>query len=735
MRVAKIFVSGVIGMAISPAMAQVDSAPVPSGMSPAEVDASEIVVTGARLREESVQDTPLAVSSLNGKSIDALKAANIAGLSGVVPNLVIIANASTPGNPIISIRGFSASTSDISVEPAIPVYIDGIYQSIIAGSLKDMFDVERVEVLRGPQGTLLGKNAEGGAVLITRARPTGEFGGRARLEYGSFNLVQGQVSLNVPIVPDILAGKVYGSYRRQDNFIHNLDPANPDAGGVHQGTVRGAVLLTPGDRFKLYLTADYNWDRSSPYGGPSMAPAGYTVCTMFQLCNADANRSNTTRAQFSRDNNVDDINIVSDAELELGGIKLTSLTGYKKLDLRSSFDLDQTRFNIIETDLYTVDLKQFSQEARISSVENGGADLDGRLAWVLGGFYQHSNGYSTQTVRALGAPRSNSQKVIRKNYAVFAHVDFDLLTNLTVSAGVRRSKDKTTHDYALPLAGPNPPPLDRTQSAKFSNTSFEGSAQYKLDADKMVYFRYAEGYRGGGFIGFPGTAATAVGYDPETSISYEAGLKTQWLDRRVQFNVTLFDVKYSDLQRTAIVPGPVGYLSVTANVAEATTKGIEIETVFKPFDGFSLRANFGYLDAKYNKFISFDAATGLPIDRSNTPFPFAPKYNLSLTPRYEVELSGAPLGFDRLELQSQVNYRSATNTAATLNPAGKISGFTTYDAQVTLGGQASGLSLNAYVKNISNKRYITYFTDVPPLAAYVFRDPGRIFGGSVTLSF
>lgn len=219
-------------------------APARTASQPANEDAT-IVVTGSRLRQESLQDVPIAVTVTNAAQIQDLHSSDIRGLSNLVPNLTISQLPAGTGVSIISLRGFATSSANIEVEPGIAVYIDGVYQTTTLGSLNDFFDLDRVEVLRGPQGTLLGKNASAGAILLTRSRPTGEFGGMVHFEYGTYNLAQVQGVLNFPIVPGVLAGKIFGSYRYRGDWQRNVVFPGRDSGGEDRQTVRGALLFTP----------------------------------------------------------------------------------------------------------------------------------------------------------------------------------------------------------------------------------------------------------------------------------------------------------------------------------------------------------------------------------------------------------------------------------------------------------------------------------------------------------
>ncbi|MCK9544754.1 MAG: TonB-dependent receptor plug domain-containing protein, partial [Novosphingobium sp.] len=364
----------------------------------------DIVVTGSRLREEAVQNVPVAVSVINASQIDQLqnRAVDVRALSATVPNLLVEPVGSSPGTAAISLRGFNTRTSDVAPEPGIAIYVDGVYQVINTGQQIDLFDLERLEVLRGPQGTLLGKNAGAGAILVSRSRPTGEWGGKFRVEYGSFDLFQGQALLNFPIVEDVLAGKLFASYRNRGGYIKNLEPGYKDLGGQDMATFRGALLFTPNDDIEIYASADYSRDRSDQMPGRNISSGTALSCTVFNVCNPHGNRRAVTNATFTDGIKGDDYNYVVDAKFNLGAVQLQSITGYRDFSQVNNVDLDSVPELIIQIPGELKDLSQFSQELRLSSAQGGGLDMDGRLAWIIAGYYGKSTAKGTLPILAFG---------------------------------------------------------------------------------------------------------------------------------------------------------------------------------------------------------------------------------------------------------------------------------------------------------------------------------------------
>jgi iron complex outermembrane receptor protein len=729
------FLLGVSGLAISPAWGQaVKEIPADVPASASEND-SEIVVTGSRLRDEAVQTTPIAVSVVGPRQIDALHGSDIRALGSLIPNLNITDVPVAPGLAGISLRGFTSRNNDIAVEPGIAVYIDGVYQNITTNSLTGLFDLDKLEVLRGPQGTLLGKNAAAGALLLTRSRPTGELGVKAQVEYGSFNLFQAQGLLNFPIIDGVLSGKLFAEYRRRDGFVKNLATGGTNA-DERRGGVRGALLLTPSDNLEVYASMDYQWNRSDQFPGREVSSNSSLACIVFGACGLAVGQRSTTYATFfPSPPKSNDYNGVINAQLEAGAVKISAITGYRKLYSSNTTDADGTPFPIIEVPDQVTKLKKFSQEVRLSSVDGGGLDMDGKLAWLIAAYYDKSTSTFSQPLIAFGSPSAQGQRIVRDSKAVFGQIEYELIDRLKLTFGARKSWDKTTHDYSLSMPGLTVPPLAYSQSAKFSNASFEGGTHYEIDESKMVYFRFSEGYRGGGFIGLPTSVATAVSYNPETSTSYEAGVKTQWLDGALLFNVTLFDVRFKNLQRSVEIQGPGNtFVQVTRNAASATTKGVEIESVIRPSRNFTVRANFGYLDAKYNKYLSLDTATGAPIDLSGLPLIAAPKYTAGVSADYSVDLGSNIVGFNKVVFHANIDFKSAIEYSEKRDIAGHQPAYETIDGSVSMLSDA-GYSIDLYVKNVFDKRYITYGDNVAGLFSYQFDDIGRTLGASLKLNF
>lgn len=718
------------------APAEAEPAPAHQARTAAEgATLTDIIVTASRLRSEAVQDTPVAVAVFSSEQLAALNTADIRGISATVPNLMVTTNGTLPGQALISIRGFNTLSGDISVEPGIVTYLDGVYQPLTWGNLSDLYDVDRLEVLRGPQGTLLGKNVAAGAILITRSRPTGEFGGKVKAEYGTANLVELNGLLNFPIIQDKLAGKIFASYRRRDDYVKNLDIPGGDAGGQKYGSIRAAILANPTDNLEWYLSADYTRDRTAQGGPRNLAGPTGIACSQYGYCALDAGRRNVTHINFLDGNKSTRHSVTSNIDWSLGGVKVTAITGYQRFKLLSNADIDASPVDLLKSFNVNVRLKGISQEVRLSSEEGGGLDLDGRLSWLVAGYYNHSTAENFQSLFSLGRNLTAHQRVERETKALFGFAEYEVIDGLSASFGARRSWDDVDHRFASNTPGLTPPPYVKREDRGFANTSFEGGLRYEIDPDKMVYARYAEGYRGGGFVGLPSTPANSRGFDSETSQSHEIGVKTQWWDRRLLLNVTLFRTKFDDLQRTTTLVGPNNtFIQSTSNAAAATSKGIEFEAVLKPADGFTLRANGGYLDIKYTCFDSL-TSTGQVLDLTATPFAYAPKYTGGANVEYRTDIPDGAFPFNSVTFRAAVNYLSkhiASNNVATL--AARQPGYELVDGSINFESDA-GYNLSFYVRNATKQGYLNFATDIAGISTFAFDGLGRTWGVTVGVEF
>jgi iron complex outermembrane receptor protein len=679
-----------------------------------------VVVTSARDRKESLQQAPVAVTALTSKQLQSAHVDTLKDIAAMTPNLQMFHQAATGDVATIYLRGFGAATNDPSVDPPVAVYVDGIYQPAVNGTLIDMFDVAQVEVMRGPQGTLLGKNATVGAVSITTKRPTGELDGEAELDLGTYDRLGVKGRIDFPIVKDILAAKLTFMDEKGGNYDKNLITGQRDMGGVNKRAVRLGLLYTPSSRLSWYVTATGVFNRdpqdatrngSTTQAFPPFAPFVPYACSLYGYCTPDA--PHTTRAGQTTPNNINSVLVSSTLDYKLDPVTITAVNGFLDYSGVENHDIDGLPEVIVQQDNLALDYTENTQEIRISSNKNGGLDLNGKLNWVVGAFFYEEKFYQEFHLKALdlfcpgGCLAYSGQRGKSESQAVYAHMIYNITDALNVSVGARHTWDEKSHSYYLSIGAP----YVADNPASWSHTSYEAGAQYKLSDDKMVYVRFAQGYRGGGFQGIPSSAATAGTYQPETNNTYEIGMKTDWLDKRLRVNADFFLGKYSNLQRTVYVPttGVTGFAALTKNAATAKVQGVELEVTVEPVPALTMTASAGYLDAKYSNYMADVVGDGVIRDLSGMRFGFAPRFtgNFNVSYLFNLKQYGA------LTLSGDYNYRSSQYLYDVSIPSAYQPAYGLLNTSLRYDDPSGRYAVTVYGKNILGKNYLA---DAAPIS-------------------
>ena len=715
-----------------------------------------VVVTAARKRTESVQVTPVAVTALNEATLDRVQATNLNDLSKLAPNLRIIqvyggGNREDAG---IYLRGFGTSQVEPAVDPAIPVFVDGIYSPLVTGMQIDLFSVEGIEVLRGPQGTLYGKNAPTGAVSVRTKRPTtDEFGGKVQLDYGRFQKLEARASVNIPIVRDKLAINLSGIKKHMDNWYTNVATGQKGAGGEEAEAARLGILFTPTDSINWYMTAFYSHDHSPPVAMRSFAnrtaipPYQFpgTACVVAGYCDITPEKyTYVTSPMVDKGTRSTHLDYMSDLSIDLKAATLTSVTGYKQFRTLKYQDFARVPVCFGCDIGETMGMNQTSQEFRISSNEGSALTFNDRIDWVFGGYYSRLAYGNYQPIFAFqgsadvavglpagtfpadwGISNPTAQTGKTTSWAAFGHVIGKITQAWNVSFGFRQSWDKKIHSVASGAeVGPFNayPPLGPAFDAAhtWSNMSYEAGTQYKITDDKMVYFRFAQGYRSGGIqgTGTPANLGTtaSVFYEPETVNSYEVGLKADWLDRNLRTNLTVFKNDYQNLQRNlSFFPGGA-VVQAVVNAASATVKGVELESTYVATQNLTLHANVGYIDFKYKQYTGFLASGAFPAG-----FDYDRSLNLQQLPPFTSKWT-LNAGFDYTHDWGQngvtvfsmsYDWRSSFNLNDQTIPIADQSHYGLLDASIKWEPASGNYAVTFYGHNITNNYYKAYL--VPAL--------------------
>ncbi len=610
-----------------------------------EVGAEDIIVT-ARRRNEAAQDVPIAISIINDKQLEATGSFNVSRLTQLQPSLTFYST--NPRNSAANIRGLGAPfglTND-GIEQGVGLYVDQVYFSRIAAATFDFLDVERLEVLRGPQGTLYGKNTTAGAINLTTRAPSFEPEGRYEFTLGWLGFMQAKAALSGPLVADRLAARLAASITKRRGTIFNVTTGRSVNEQYNMG-VRGQLLFTPNDRLSVIFAADYN--RQNPdccaqiyvRTGATQRPLN----RQFSALSAAFNYAPPSQNAFDRLTDIDaplkakqTLGGVSlRAEMEVGEGKLTSITAWRFWDWDPSNDRDFTGLPITTLSQNPSKHNQYTQEFRYS---REGEDVD--IVLGLFGFRQQ---ITTQGVQEHGAAASrwllnpssiaandpatlnglrSENDIFFKNdsVAVFGQLDWRLNEKLTLQPGLRVNYDRKFATYAATVqTGTGSNVLTSEQrsvlapqsyAADFSDWNLSGglTLSYKINKVAMVYGTYARSFKSGGInlSGLPLDSAnnpilSAATVKPEKVDHFESGLKSQFFNRKLTFNLSAYWTEIADYQAT-VTNGQLGVLrGYLANADKVRVRGIETDLSWRLSRGLSFYANGAFTDARYVKFI------------------------------------------------------------------------------------------------------------------------------------
>ncbi|MDG2305556.1 MAG: TonB-dependent receptor [Candidatus Binatia bacterium] len=743
-----------------------------SGLSRRTAAHVEEIVVSARKRQEALEDTPVAVTALGAEALRESSVQRIDQVGELVPNL----NVSTErqGNiALFSIRGVGTGSADIQFDPGVALYLDGVFFPRAPGSLLNIVDVQQMEVLRGPQGTLFGKNSVGGAINITTVKPQPEMQGFAMLRPGNWNGFDSQIMLNVPIVEDVLLSRVAFFTSRRDGYVYNTF-RDEYASDANELAFLGSLRLLATD--ELTFDVSGTWSRSSTKGlggqcivvredGPvaPLTPQLFPACretTLFTWSSDSAGISDIESAGTWGVMNYD----IGDAWV-LEDLAVKALGSWQHQTTRLRFDVDGTYPHqaVLSTaggsflDGAPGPAEQTQGELQI----NGGA-LDGRLVFVTGFFAQWENAEDNRTT-SVGSPLETASTTANGNiknwtWAPYLQATGELTEWLSLTAGVRYTEDhkELTLTQTQPFTGDILFPT--TTGAKlFTKWTPMASLASTLPVDLlpawadhfMGYFTYSEGFKGGGFNALPGAqgsaedASLAAPFGPETLDSYEVGFKTILFESRLSFNAAFFYAIYDDIQKISIQTEGTGdqiaVQRITENAAKATTKGFELEMMALPIDGLRITGNIGVTDATYDEFANaisdFDNEL---IDRSGEGFNNVPEFTSFLAIQYSLPIEGDAQILQgwltpRLEwyYQSEVHLNGPEIGASVQHGYNRLNARLSYDfwddrAQVALWG-----------KNLADEEYIVFSTPTVSTFGTVVNYTGlpRTWGAEIAYRF
>lgn len=607
---------------------------------PAEGGLEDIVVT-AQKRVQNVQDVPVAVSVTSAADIERLQVSSVESLQYSTPSLVV--SGGDPSRKRFGIRGISDGSRNAGFDNRIGVYVDGVWVGRSAASNQAVLDLASIEVLRGPQGTLFGKNTVAGAINITTVRPSEGFGGYLEGELGNYDHRQVRGSLNLGF-SEKAAMRVSGSYLNRDGFTKNLfnglDYDNHD-----DYNLRGQFQLKANDT-TIYLTADTAKMKSRATAGGERLPD--------PLAPLPRQISHDELQNYA----IDYSGVSGQIDHAFGnGGTLTSITAYRASKLDGSVDEDFSPARVAATNIAIEDTSHFSQELRYASDNDGAFDylfglyfLDQKVEGT-GGAFAFARAINPSAPAIFVNARHDST-VDTTTYAAFLHANYRPTEKLEFTLGARLTKDDKAIDYRISDQSglfTNGALKDKRSRTDFSPTV---SVNYKASDDVMAYARYARAFKSGGWNADFVRSVADMDFDDESVNAFELGLKTELLDKRVRLNLAAYLSKHKNYQVFSFVQLANGGTALNvSNAGKLTSKGFEIEAEAAPTDWLTLFANYGYNDSTFDSFLN-GGGPGVNFDGNSAAD--APKHNLSLGASTNFDL-----GFANLILQGDYTYRSS----------------------------------------------------------------------------
>ncbi len=715
----------------------------------------EIVVT-ARKRAENLQDVSASISALSAGDLARRFDSDVRDFANASPNVLIDDTQQGPGGvAAIYIRGAGVADVEKSIDPAVTVAIDDVFIGQSSGSLLKAIDVDRVEVLRGPQGTLFGRNATGGVINLARSRPTQELTGKVRGTYSSFDTFDAQGVVSFGLAKNV-ALKVTGAYNSTDGYIFNRTQNKPGQKSDFRA-IGGQLLVTPTDALEISVSYDHQLTRQDPGQLVALTKSTDLFCAAYQYCSPSPGTPISGDRYVSLGNAPVDKSARFKLDMAIGKVKydlgddfeVDYILGYLKTKESINQDFDSTPQTLYHTDR-PARWRQVTNELRL--VKGGG----GPLTFVVGA-YLWDSAYTINLKNYIGfagPPLLTSAQDVsqtNKSYAGFFEGDYRITDKLKLTLGGRYTHDKKTsivNDGTIFIYGTtaevNPvvviPPsvaagsiiMANPVEASWSKFTPKVSLSYNFTDDVMGYALWSRGYRGGGFNGRPASLASATTpYNPETLDNYELGFKSEFLGNRVRLNGSFYLMKYKDQQQDLDVPAPgtsTGRESRTINASNADLKGFEFDLTGRVTDELTLTANVGYLDAKYKDFVGDIFSTGMPVDATFLNIRRAPKWTWTLGAAYETEI-----GKGSLLLNATLHFIGAHDTTFLNNPALRNAGQYLVDASISY--RINKTMISVFGKNLANEDGWTIGYDVQNVWSYGIARQPRSWGFAVTQNF
>lgn len=719
-----------------------------------ELALEEVVVT-ARKRREDLQDVGLSVSAMTGTEIERTFARDLKDLAYISPNLILDDTSQGPGgNAAIYIRGVGVADVEKNFEPAVGVQVDGLFIGANSGAILRSVDLASVEVLRGPQGTLFGRNTIGGTINVDRTRPTGELGGKVRAGYGAYENYWYDGILNFGITDDLAVKLSAARNNQQKGYFFNVSTQEDD-GMVDYESYGLNVLWNPTDTLELEYTFTTEETEQDTPPLLNVGQPDQLFCASFGLCGQSVSlpttgdRYKTSTLKFEPTtaslNPAPLQTVVSPTADLIANNDLATFDADTHI-FEARWDINENlRMNYIYGTFETEEtvVTNFTAEApmlfgtdRPAEYEQVSHEL--RLTYDAGGPLKLVAGvydwYSEYDIRlrswitfavpgvVLDIPQNTHQET--ESQALFFEADYALSDDWTLTLGGRYTKDEKLSEQRGNLdTGPNDP------SEEWSEFTPKVGLRYQYNDDAMLYATYSKGYRSGGFNGRVDSQDSArIPYDPEFVDNYELGFKSEWAGGRVRVNGALFFMDYEDKQEEIGLrsDGGTGQRISVFNAATATMQGLELEVQALVTEGLSIRANFGYLDSEYDEFV-FDSGFGI-VDNSGFDFRRAPEFTGAFDATYEWQVGGGEAWVRGSYQIIDELFTEQTNRAELANDVQHI-------FNLSVNYAVNNVNFGLFGRNLLEEDAYAHGLNVSGLWSYAIPKAPRTWGVEVTYNF
>lgn len=689
----------------------------------------EEIVVEARRRRENLQDVPISITALSAEDMEIFQLGNSTELQNHVPNLTIN-GAFGATNPQIFIRGVGNNDYNDNAGATVGVYLDGVFLNAPAGKLLQMFDLESVQVLRGPQGTLFGKNNTAGAISFNSVKPGKVMDGKASMTVGNFGQSDIEAALTLPI-SDQLSSRVAINTRNSSGWGETHDPQDrflEKIGSIDEFAGRAQLRWQPSESTDILLNLNHSETDDDRLPGRSIG------------ANADGsndvgwiNPGSDIRVNYSNYKEVERVKTDGaflNVDHDLGVVTLTSISALWDSQRYVSLDVDKSAFNTVHLSR-NPQAKQYSEEIRLSS------NAKSWFQWVAGALYfkeelEVSNLWDfggAVDPRDANIPQFYSNDSVTK--ALFAESIIELNKMFSLTVGGRYSIDD--RDFAMDFATFGI--VDATRSRRDKNFSGRVILDQKFTDNFSVYYSISSGFQGGGYNGGAFSVADiGNGYSPEKLLAYEIGWKSQMLDDRLQFNGATFYYNYRDIQVFSLAATSTGGFSQTiANASKGRLYGLDAEVKALITDRLSVAAGLGLLDSKY-----LDGSLGL-FGHAGEFFPgygnsfiSAPKLNLNLSGDYLIALENW-----EIKLHGDYDYRTQRDFDITARPRVSGGAYGLLNARAAIGPNDGTWDIALWGKNLLDKEYVSFVADLSGTAGFyeTYYGAPRQYGAQFTVRY